>query len=119
MLTDEVLKLMDADLKKLEQVFQGMIDEVYEVSEKSKILCSKNPRIAKKSAKHNSLSNHFAMNQHTPGQIRTDYNAKLMHNLDLGYGFYIRYSLQLTELSLALSDRRVVVHQVEAISEVG
>ncbi|KAL7563979.1 hypothetical protein ACA910_007098 [Epithemia clementina (nom. ined.)] len=44
MLMEEVLELMDADLKKLEQVLKGMIDNVYEVCKKSKILRAENPR---------------------------------------------------------------------------
>ncbi|KAL7580553.1 hypothetical protein ACA910_003678 [Epithemia clementina (nom. ined.)] len=89
MLTDNVLQAMNADLAKLEELFQGMVDEVEKVCFNSQILCSdnprvaNNPRVAKKSSTNNSSSIHFKMNKNTPGEIRTEYNSKLMHNLEI------------------------------------
>ncbi|KAL7573853.1 hypothetical protein ACA910_012424 [Epithemia clementina (nom. ined.)] len=83
MLTDEVVESMDADLTKLEELFHGMLDEVYVHREKSEILCNENPRIAKKSSMSNPSSIHYKIKKHTPGQVRVEYNAQLMHDLEL------------------------------------
>ncbi|KAL7577986.1 hypothetical protein ACA910_007602 [Epithemia clementina (nom. ined.)] len=83
MLTDNVLQAMNADLAKLEELFQGMVDKVENIRSNSQILCNKNPRVAKESSTNNSSSIHFKMNKITAGEIGTEYNSKLMHDLEI------------------------------------
>ncbi|KAL7579093.1 hypothetical protein ACA910_019128 [Epithemia clementina (nom. ined.)] len=83
MFTNNVLQAMNANLAKLEELFQGMVEEVDNVWSNSQILCTENSRVAKKSSWNNSSSIHFKMNSNTPGEIRTEYNSKLMHNLEI------------------------------------
>ncbi|KAL7564222.1 hypothetical protein ACA910_021646 [Epithemia clementina (nom. ined.)] len=83
MLAEDVLKLMEEDLANLESVFQEMIEEFGTIREKLQILCTENPRVAKKSSKNNSSSIHFALTNHTPGSIRSEYNEKITNDLEL------------------------------------
>ncbi|KAL7579540.1 hypothetical protein ACA910_007915 [Epithemia clementina (nom. ined.)] len=45
MLTEEVVKSMEANLSKLEDIFQGMLEELVEVREQSQLQCNENPRV--------------------------------------------------------------------------
>ncbi|KAL7560582.1 hypothetical protein ACA910_013477 [Epithemia clementina (nom. ined.)] len=83
MLTEDVLKSMEEDLANLESVFQEMIEEIGTIRERSQILCTENPRVAKKSSKNNSSSIHFALTNHTPGSIHSEYNEKITNDLEL------------------------------------
>ncbi|KAL7571515.1 hypothetical protein ACA910_020934 [Epithemia clementina (nom. ined.)] len=74
---------MDTNLTKLEESFQGMVEDLWDIREKSKILCNENPRVAKKTLQYNPLSIHFQLNKQTAGEVQAEYNANLMHDLEL------------------------------------
>ncbi|KAL7580693.1 hypothetical protein ACA910_002201 [Epithemia clementina (nom. ined.)] len=83
MLTEDVLKALEEDLANLENVFQGMIEEIDEIRGRSQILFSENPRVTKKLSKNNPSSIHFVLTMQTPGSICSAYNKKVTHDLEI------------------------------------
>ncbi|KAL7555440.1 hypothetical protein ACA910_008060 [Epithemia clementina (nom. ined.)] len=83
MLTDELVKSMETVLVKLEEIFQGMLDELMEVRQHSEINCKENPRIRSSRASKNDISSiHFDLKGKSD-HVLADYTSKITNDLEI------------------------------------
>ncbi|KAL7578543.1 hypothetical protein ACA910_011602 [Epithemia clementina (nom. ined.)] len=79
----QVSEVMESDLVKLEDIFQGMLDELLEVRQHSEINCEENPRVrSSRAAKNDICSIHFDL-KGKRDNVLADYTSKITNDLDL------------------------------------
>ncbi|KAL7580072.1 hypothetical protein ACA910_005057 [Epithemia clementina (nom. ined.)] len=73
---------MEKDLKALEEIFLGMLDEVGVFQGASLILTLENPKVSATAAQNNPFSIHFVLSDRTQ-QVLSEYSSKITHDLEI------------------------------------
>ncbi|KAL7568269.1 hypothetical protein ACA910_022609 [Epithemia clementina (nom. ined.)] len=83
MLTNDLVKCMEADLTKLEEIFQGMLDKLLEVCENLELNCNENPHVRTlRASKNDIVSIHYKLKDRSV-EVLADYLSKITYNLEI------------------------------------
>ncbi|KAL7578687.1 hypothetical protein ACA910_009825 [Epithemia clementina (nom. ined.)] len=81
--TEEVAANMEVKLRALEEIFNGMLKEVELFQQQSLIHTTDNPKVATAASLNDICSVHFLFDSRTPRSVISEYNAKIVHDLEL------------------------------------
>ncbi|KAL7572660.1 hypothetical protein ACA910_010405 [Epithemia clementina (nom. ined.)] len=74
---------MEVKLSALEEISNGMLEEVNVYQQESLIHTTDNPKVAFAASKNDLLSIHFHIDASTPRSIILEYNSKIVHDLEI------------------------------------
>ncbi|KAL7580367.1 hypothetical protein ACA910_004395 [Epithemia clementina (nom. ined.)] len=81
--TEQVAATMEVELSALEDIFKGMLQEVEVFQKESLIHTSDNPKVSIAASSNDASSIHFSITSSMPRNIISEYNSKLVHDLEI------------------------------------
>ncbi|KAL7577343.1 hypothetical protein ACA910_002078 [Epithemia clementina (nom. ined.)] len=74
---------MEVELSSLEEIFNGMLAELDVYRAESLIHTTDNPKVSTAASRNDSSSIHYVIDPSAPRHVISDYNAKIVHDLEI------------------------------------